>query len=151
MASLNKVFLIGNLTRDPDLRYTPNGTAVVTFGLAINRNYTTGSGEKKEETCFARIVVFGRQAENCNQFLAKGRQVFIEGRLQYRSWESDGQKRSSLDVVAERVQFLTRPRSQEEAAATKGELLQDISFGEEEIELNEPPPQKDENNEEVPF
>ncbi len=106
MANLNKVFLLGNLTRDPELCYTPNGIAVANFGLAINRNYTTQGGEHKQETCFVRVVVFGKQAENCNQYLQKGRLLFIEGRLQYRSWEADGKKRSTLDIVADRVQFL---------------------------------------------
>ncbi|MCM8778797.1 MAG: single-stranded DNA-binding protein [Candidatus Omnitrophica bacterium] len=112
MASLNKVFLIGNLTRDPELRYTPTGTAVVNFGLAVNRRFTNASGEKKEETCFVRVVVFGRQAESCNQYLTKGKLIFVEGRLQYRSWEVAGEKRSSLDVVAERVQFLGMPKEE---------------------------------------
>ncbi len=111
MANLNKVFLIGNLTRDPELRYVPSGAPVATFGLAINRRYVTQNGEKKDEVCFVRIVVFGKQAESCSQYLNKGRLVFIEGRLQYRSWEQDGQKRSSLDVVADRVQFLGGPRT----------------------------------------
>jgi len=111
VANLNKVFLIGNLTRDPELRYVPSGAPVATFGLAINRRYVTQSGEKKDEVCFVRIVVFGKQAESCSQYLNKGRLVFVEGRLQYRSWEQDGQKRSSLDVVADRVQFLGGPRT----------------------------------------
>lgn len=106
MADLNKVFLMGNLTRDPETRYLANGTAVVSFGLATNRTYTAQSGEKKEEVCFVRVVVFGKQAEACGQYLNKGKQVFVEGRLQYRSWEAEGQKRNALDVVAERVQFL---------------------------------------------
>lgn len=109
MANLNKVFLIGNLTRDPQLRYAPSGTAVATIGLATNRNFTTQSGEKKQETCFVNIVVWGKQAEACNQYLSKGSPVFIEGRLQYRSWAApDGQKRSVLEVRADRVQFLSR-------------------------------------------
>ena len=111
MASLNKVFLLGNLTRDPELRYVPSGAPVCTFGIAVNRRFMTQRGEKKDEVCFVRIVVFGKQAESCSQYLGKGRLVFIEGRLQYRSWEQDGQKRSSMDVVAERVQFLGAPRS----------------------------------------
>lgn len=111
MASLNKVFLLGNLTRDPELRYVPSGAPVATFGLAVNRRFMTQHGEKKDEVCFVRIVVFGKQAESCSQHLNKGRLVFIEGRLQYRSWEQDGQKRSALDVVADRVQFLGAPRS----------------------------------------
>ncbi len=112
MASLNKVFLMGNLTRDPELRYVPSGAPVATFGLAVNRRFVTQQGEKKDEVCFVRIVVFGKQAESCSQYLNKGRLVFIEGRLQYRSWEQEGQKRSSLDVIADRVQFLGgRPSS----------------------------------------
>ena len=111
MASLNRVFLIGNLTRDPELRYVPSGVPVATFGLAVNRRFMTQHGDKKDEVCFVRIVVFGKQAESCNQHLAKGRLVFIEGRLQYRSWEQDGQKRSVLDVVADRVLFLGGPKA----------------------------------------
>ena len=110
MANLNKVFLMGNLTRDPELRYVPSGAPVATFGIAVNRRYVTQQGEKKDEVCFVRIVVFGKQAESCSQHLSKGRLVFIEGRLQYRSWEQDGQKRSMLDVIADRVQFLGGPR-----------------------------------------
>lgn len=110
MANLNKVFLIGNLTRDPELRYVPSGTAVTTFGMAINRTYTNPAGEKREEVCFVRIVVWGRQAETCNQFLSKGSLIFVEGRLQYRSWESAGEKRNTLEVRADRVQFLGRPK-----------------------------------------
>ena len=108
MASLNKVLLIGNLTRDPELRYIPSGTAVAKFGLAVNREYTDrASGEKKETPCFVDITVWGKQAEICNQYLTKGRQVFIEGRLEFSSWETkEGDKRSKLEVVAERFQFL---------------------------------------------
>ena len=110
MANLNKVFLMGNLTRDPELRYVPSGAPVATFGLAVNRRFITQQGEKKDDVCFVRVVVFGKQAESCSQHLTKGRLVFIEGRLQYRSWEQDGQKRNTLDIVAERVQFLGSPR-----------------------------------------
>mgnify|MGYP000446548323 CR=1 FL=1 len=107
MAGLNKVFLMGNLTRDPELRYVPSGAPVATFGLAVNRRFVTQQGEKKDDVCFVRVVVFGKQAESCSQHLSKGRLVFIEGRLQYRSWEQDGHKRSTLDIVADRVQFLS--------------------------------------------
>ena len=106
MASLNRVFLMGNLTRDPELRYIPSGTAVASFGLAINTTYSTPAGEKKEDVCFVRVVVWGKQGENCAQYLAKGRPVFVEGRLIYRSWEKDGQTRTTLEVRADRVQFL---------------------------------------------
>ncbi|MBI1953278.1 MAG: single-stranded DNA-binding protein [Candidatus Omnitrophica bacterium] len=107
MARLNKVFLMGNLARDPELRYIPSGTPVATFTLATSRAYTLASGEKREETCFARVVAWGRQAELCGEYLAKGSPVFVEGRLQSRSWETpEGQKRSTMEVVAQNVQFL---------------------------------------------
>jgi single-strand DNA-binding protein len=108
MASLNKVLLIGNLTRDPELRYIPSGTAVAKFGLAVNREYTDkGSGEKKETVCFVDITAWGRLGEICNQYLTKGRPVFVEGRLEFSSWETkEGDKRNKLEVVAENVQFL---------------------------------------------
>ncbi len=107
MASLNKVLLIGNLTRDPELRYIPSGSAVATFTLAMNRVYKLQSGEKKEETSFVRVVVWGRMAEICGEYLTKGSPVFVEGRLQSRSWDGpDGQKRSAIEVIATSVQFL---------------------------------------------
>ncbi|MEE8359521.1 MAG: single-stranded DNA-binding protein [Candidatus Omnitrophota bacterium] len=107
MANFNKVLLMGNLTRDPELRYIPSGAAVATFSLAVNRVYSTQSGEKKKDTCFTRVVVWGKIAEVCGEYLSKGSPVFVEGRLQSRSWVSqDGQKRSTIEVVAENVQFL---------------------------------------------
>ncbi len=106
MASFNRVILIGNLTRDPEVRYLPSGMTVVDLRLAVTRRYKTQSGEVKEDPCFVDVSVFGRQAENCNQYLAKGSPILVEGRLQYREWEKDGQKRSRLSVVAERIQFL---------------------------------------------
>jgi len=106
-ANLNKVFLMGNLTRDPELRYTPNGAAVASFSIAVNRSYTDAQGQKKEEVCFVRVVAWGKQAENSSQFLSKGSSVFVEGRLQSRNWEtSDGQKRNTIEVVASNIQFL---------------------------------------------
>jgi len=108
-ASLNRVFLIGNLTRDPELRYLPSGQAVATFTIAVNRVYNSQTGEKKEDTSFIRVVVWARRAEVCNEYLKKGSPVFVEGRLQSRSWEAqDGTKRSSIEVVANNVQFLSR-------------------------------------------
>jgi single-strand DNA-binding protein len=112
MASLNKVFLIGNLTRPPELRYTPSGTAVSDIRLAVNRSYTTQGGERREETCFLTVVVWGKQAESSAQYLDKGSPVLVEGRLQTRDWETrDGQKRNVVEVVAERLQFLGRARA----------------------------------------
>ena len=121
MANLNKVFMIGNLTRDPELRYIPSGTAVASFTVASNRVYTSSAGEKKEEACFVRVVAWARQAELCSEYLTKGSPVFVEGRLQSRSWETpDGQKRSTLEVVAQNIQFLSRKGSAEGARAERG-------------------------------
>jgi single-strand DNA-binding protein len=107
MASFSKVILMGNLTRDPELRTIPSGAQVCNFDLAMNRVYTTQAGERKEEVCYMTIVVWGKQGENCAQYLKKGRQALVEGHLQQRSWTTpEGQKRSKHEVVAERVQFL---------------------------------------------
>ena len=107
MANLNKVLLIGNLTRDPELRYTTGGVAVANLRIAVNHRYKDRSGELKEDTCFITVTAWDKQAETCNQYLSKGRLIFVEGRLQSRSWETtDGQKRSTIDVRAERIQFL---------------------------------------------
>lgn len=108
MASFNKVILIGNLTRDPDLRTTQNGTAICDLGLAVNRRWRDQSGRDQEETCFVDVAVWGRSAENCAQYLQKGAPVLVEGRLRQEQWEdrNGGGKRSRLTVVAEVVQFL---------------------------------------------
>lgn len=118
-ASLNKVMLIGNLTRDPELRYIPSGQAVTTFTVAVNRTYASQTGEKKEEVSFIRVVTWARRAEVCNEYLKKGSPVFVEGRLQSRSWDApDGTKRSTIEVVAQNVQFLSRaPQGQGQGAA----------------------------------
>jgi single-strand DNA-binding protein len=108
MANLNKVLLIGNLTRDPEVRYTPKGTAVADIGIAINRIWSNDQGQRQEETTFVDVTLWGRQAELAQQYLTKGRGVFIEGRLQMDTWDDKqtGQKRSKLKVVAESLQFL---------------------------------------------
>lgn len=108
MANLNKVLLLGNLTRDPELRYTPKGTAVADVALAINRIWNNEQNQRQEETTFVDITLWGRQAEIAQQYLTKGRGVFIEGRLQMDTWEdkTSGQKRSKLKVVAENLQFM---------------------------------------------
>ncbi|MBU4200427.1 MAG: single-stranded DNA-binding protein [Verrucomicrobia bacterium] len=108
MANLNRVFLAGNLTRDPEVRYIPSGKAVADLQLAINRKYKTATGETKEDTCFVGVVVWGRQAETSGEYLKKGSSVLIEGSLRYEKWESNGEKRSRHVVVADRVQFLDR-------------------------------------------
>ena len=105
-ASLNKVMLIGNLTRDPEVKYTPKGTAVCDLGLAINDSYKAQDGTMKETVTFVDVEVWGRTAENCKQYLSKGRPVFIEGQLRLDQWEQEGQKRSKMKVRALTVQFL---------------------------------------------
>lgn len=108
MASLNKVMLIGNLTRDPEVRYTPKGNAVCDLGMAVNRRYTTESGERQEEVTYLEIVLWSKSAELAGQYLHKGSPVFIEGRLQMDTWEdkATGQKRSKIKIVGENIQFL---------------------------------------------
>jgi len=109
MASLNKITLIGNVGSDPEMRYTPNGKAVTSFRMATNYRYSGPDGERREETEWFRVSVWGKQAESCNQFLSKGRRVYVEGRLRSRNWEGqDGQMRTSLEVTADRVLFLGR-------------------------------------------
>lgn len=106
-ASLNKVLLIGNLTRDPELRYTPSGAAVCTFGIATNRSYTASDGTKKDEVEFTKIVSWNKLGELCNQLLRKGRKVYVEGRMQTRSWETpDGQNRQTTEVVIDDMRIL---------------------------------------------
>jgi single-strand DNA-binding protein len=108
MTSFNKVILLGNLTRDPEVRYTPNGSAVASFAIAVNRKYKQGD-DTKEEVSYIDIVVWGKQAESCGQYINKGDSVLIEGRLQQRRWETeDGQKRNKVEVVAERVNFMPK-------------------------------------------
>jgi|SRR3989338_6046349 len=128
MASLNRVFLIGNLTKDPELRYTPQGIAVANLRMAVNRRWKDKNGEQKDEACFITVVTWDKQAEVCNQYLRKGSPLFVEGRLQSRSWEdAAGQKRSVIEVRAERVQFMgqagaAKPAAQVDEGA--GELTQ---------------------------
>ena len=108
MASYNKVTLIGNLTRDPELKYTPKGTAIADIGLAVNRTYTTEGGEKREEVTFIDVTLWGRVAEIVGEYCKKGRPLFVEGRLQLDTWDdkATGQKRSKLKVVGENIQLL---------------------------------------------
>jgi len=124
MASLNKVLLIGNLTRDPELRYTPQGTAVATLRLAVNRKFKGRDEQMKEEVCFVSVVVWAKMAESCGQFLHKGSPVFVEGRLLYRQWEDkeSGKTRSVIEVSAERVQFLGQAAGKGGAAGPSEEV-----------------------------
>jgi single-strand DNA-binding protein len=108
MPNLNKVMLMGNLTRDPEMKYTPKGTAIANFGIAINRNYTTESGEKREEVTFVDLEAFGRTAEIIGEYFKKGRPIFIEGRLKLDTWDDKqtGQKKSKLRVIVDSFEFL---------------------------------------------
>ncbi|NQT93209.1 MAG: single-stranded DNA-binding protein [Lentisphaerae bacterium] len=108
---MNKVFLVGNLTADPEIRYTPSGTAVSDLRLAVNNKFKAASGEAKEDVCYIDIVVWDRQAETCAQYLGKGSPILVEGRLKLDTWEKDGQKQSRHRVVANRVQFLGSPKN----------------------------------------
>lgn len=120
MASLNKVYLIGNLTRDPDLRGTPGGSSVCTLGIAVNRRYTV-NGQERDETVFVDVEVWGKTAEVCHRNLAKGSSVMIEGRLKLDQWEDrNGGKRSKLSVVAENVQFISRKEQAPQQQQSRG-------------------------------
>ena len=110
MVTFNRVILAGNLVRDPETRFLPSGVAVTSFSIAVNRRYKAKSNEVKEEVSFFDISVFGKTGENCAEYLSKGRPVLVEGRLRQRSWETDGVKRSKVEVVADNVQFLGGPR-----------------------------------------
>ncbi len=128
-AELNKVFLIGNLTRDPELRYVAGGQPVVSFSIGVNRAYVNQAGEKKEEVCFMRIVAWRRLAELCNEYLKKGSPILVEGRLQSRSWEAqDGTKRNTTEVLANSIQFLGRPQTGGRSeAASRDSIPNDVS------------------------
>ncbi|MFY9401962.1 MAG: single-stranded DNA-binding protein [Candidatus Omnitrophota bacterium] len=146
MASYNKVLLVGNLTKDPELRYTPQGAAVANLRLAVNRRYKDKNQELKEEVCFITAVVWNKQAETCNQYLHKGSSLLVEGRLQSRSWEDNaGVKRNIIEVRAERVQFLGSP-GQAKSQGVSEEHLEEVStepstestwLGESEADINE--------------
>jgi len=109
MANLNKVFLMGNLTRDPELRFTPGGAPVCQFGMAINRKWTTREGEQRDETCFVEVAMWGRRGEVISEYLSKGQPIFVEGRLKFDTWESPNGRRSKLSVVAENFEFIGAP------------------------------------------
>ena len=112
MASLNRVMIIGNVGTDPEMRYTPEGNPVTSFRVATSRTFSTSDGEKKQETEWFSVVTWGKQAESCNQFLTKGRQIYVEGRLRTSTWEGqDGQKKSRVEIVASRVLFLGKQAS----------------------------------------
>jgi single-strand DNA-binding protein len=142
MAYLNKVFLIGNLTRDPELRVTPKGTAVCQFGLAVNRQYKDESGASRDETAFIDIEAWGKQGELCSKYLQKGSPAFIEGRLRFDSWQDkqSGQKRNKLKVVLDNVQFLSRGGGAGASGAGTGDAPAAEGGGEAPAEQHTPPP-----------
>lgn len=159
--SLNKVQLIGNLTRDPELRYTPTGAAVCTMGLATNRSWTTDAGERKEETEFHRVVAWNKLAELCSQLLSKGRKIFVEGRLRTNSWTAqDGAQKSITEIVIEDMIILDSKRVGEdggehtktapsEAPHDEG-AKHDLVEGEKTV-VEQPAPQENVNPDDIPF
>lgn len=131
MAGFCKALIIGNLGKDPEMRYTPDGKPVTSFSVAVNRRSSGPGGEPREETEWFRIVTFGKQAEFCNEYLSKGRKVFVEGRLQTRTWDGqDGQKHTTIEIVASDVQSLDRPKSAslEDAGADQDMEAEDLPF-----------------------
>ena len=150
MASFNKVILVGNLTRDPELRYTPKGTAIAKIGLAVNRTWKNEAGETKEEVTFVDVDVFGRTAENVGQYMRKGSPILIEGRLRLDTWDDKqtNQKRSKLGVVAETVQFLSSNRGGADGAAAPERSSRPAAAKPPvEADVDGPPPEEDD----VPF
>jgi single-strand DNA-binding protein len=148
MTSLNRVFLAGNLTRDPEVRYTPSGQAVANLGLAVTEKYRSKkTGEMEESVCYVDLEVWGRQAETCGEYLSKGSPVLIEGRLKLDQWETDsGEKRSRMRVRADRVQFLSSPRRAEYAGAPGGAAANDAP-----PKQDAPPPADEGDSDDLPF
>ncbi len=154
MANFNKVIVAGNMTRDPELRYTPNGKAIAKFALAVNRNWTTETGEKKEEVTFIDIDAFGRQAEVISQYMKKGRPLLVEGRLKLDQWDDKqtGQKRSRLGVVLESFSFLDGGRADGGAPSPSGapapaRAARPAASSSPQADADAPPPSEDD----VPF
>jgi len=151
MASYNKIILVGNLTRDPQMSYLPSQMPVVEFGIAVNRRWRGTDGQQREETCFVDCRAYGKQAETINQYLAKGKSVLVEGRLQYDTWEGkDGSKRSKHRVIIERFQFLGppgpptgRPAAPQQAAPAQA--------GQDEGDYEEPSPPAEPGGDDIPF
>jgi single-strand DNA-binding protein len=128
MANLNKVMIIGNVGTDPEMRYTPNGNPVTSFRIATSRFFNSPEGERKQETEWFTVVTWNKQAESCNQYLTKGKRVYVEGRLRTRAWEGqDGQKRSRVEIVAERVLFLDRQAGALPPEESRVEKVDDVT------------------------
>ncbi|MBL7078545.1 single-stranded DNA-binding protein [Candidatus Shapirobacteria bacterium] len=151
---LNKVMLIGNLTRDPELRYTPGGVAVVSFGLATNRRWTTQTGEQREDAQFHRIVAWSKLAELCSQLLVKGRKVYVEGRLQHKEWTgNDGVKRKDAEIIINDMIILDS-RQASQGDNLESELEKAVAFGDEQEakdEKNQKPEEVKDQEEQPPF
>lgn len=149
---LNKAMIYGNLTRDPELKALPNGMQVCSLSLATNRTYADRDGKRQESTDYHNVVVFGKQAENCGKYLTKGNSAYVEGRLQTRSWDKDGQKQYRTEVVADRVQF--GPKGGSNTAATGGSYS--APANPQDSESNKAPalpdyPEEEINPEDIPF
>lgn len=158
MASYNKVILIGNLTRDPEVRYIPSGAAVADLSLAVNESFKSKTGEQVESTVFVDVIVWARQAETCGQYLSKGSPVLVEGRLQLDKWTTkEGENRSKLRVRADRVQFLSSPKNAEfkdgrgGAAGAGSESARGNSEVREEMPMDEPELQDSGDADNLPF
>jgi single-strand DNA-binding protein len=149
MASFNKVMLLGNLTRDPEVKYTPKGSAVADIGLAVNRTYTTDGGEKREEVTFVDVTMWGRQAEIAGEYLKKGRPLFVEGRLQLDTWDDKqtGQKRSKMRVVCENFQMLGSRDGGGEVSGGGGEGARPSGGA----KTSKPAPAEDSADDDIPF
>ncbi|MFC1900616.1 single-stranded DNA-binding protein [Chloroflexota bacterium] len=140
MVSVNRMIIIGNLGSEPEMRFTPNGRPVTSFSVATNRRYTTSEGERREETEWFTVVTWGRLAEQCNQFLGKGRLVYVEGRLRSHSWEGqDGQKRYRNEIVADRVSFLDRQSSAAPLPDDRGDVAVTDVSGTDDLEPDDIP------------
>lgn len=159
-AEFNKVIMLGRLTQDPELRHLDSGTAVATLRLASGTSYTTRDGERREDTCFIDVTVWDRIAENCCQYLSKGRQVLVEGRLTYEQWETEtGEKRSTYRIRARTVQFLDSPRDREggyareegEGGYTRSESRFDRPSGGRGFGGNQPEPSDEPIDDDIPF
>ncbi len=153
MYTLNRIFMIGNLTRDPELKFTQAGTAVTNFSIAVNRSWKKQNGERQEETTFIRIITWRKLAEICDEYLKKGSTILVEGRLSNRSWTTqDGQKRSTIEVIANNIQFINIPRrNQEEEPPAEKVISEDLANQDSENHTEDAELNDSDTNDDVPF
>jgi single-strand DNA-binding protein len=153
--NINRVVLTGNLTRDPDHRSTPGGLSICKLGVACNTRRKNGSGDWEEKPNFFRVTVFGKQADNCAQYLKKGRPVAIDGRLEWSTWETEGQKRESVDIIADTVQFLSGGRDEAAGGGNGNGFSSNVQAAESDIPIDtgdfEPAPVSAGGDEDIPF